>query len=59
MANLSLQRYKHYVSEDVPAVDIAPMPEDTMTKVHALLLPDLVCTLIILFLLNAGHVSLS
>ena len=43
----------------VPAVDIAPMPEDAMTKVQDLLLPDLVYILIILFLLNAGHVSLS
>lgn len=42
IANFSLQRYKYYVSEGIPAADIAPMPEDTMARVHALLLPELV-----------------
>lgn len=39
----SLQRYYYYVTQGVPAADIAHMPEETMANVHARLLPKLVC----------------
>ena len=40
--SLSPQRYCYYVTQGVPAADIARMPEETMANVHARLLPRLV-----------------